>query len=193
MGIFFHFVCLIIPVIYLCINHTTGEKMKLNSLLTQSIFILFTTLLLLAFTSESANNQTTEEKELADITYAIDNCIGWFKTKNVDLLLSIVASDSNFLEVHPSDNVVKGRAEFEKAIPVFMNDKFQYVRHEIKDLKITVSESGTVAWFYCRLYDINTWDGQPASWENARWTGVLEKRDDRWQMVQQHFSFPQNN
>ena len=29
---------------------------------------------------------------------------------------------------------------------------------------------------------------RPASWEDTRWTGVLEKRDGRWVMVQQHFS-----
>jgi hypothetical protein len=33
------------------------------------------------------------------------------------------------------------------------------------------------------------WDGQPANWENTRWTGVLEKRGGRWVIVQQHFSF----
>jgi len=46
-----------------------------------------------------------------------------------------------------------------------------------------------VAWFFCILDDINEWKGQPATWENTRWTGVLEKRDGRWVTVQQHFSF----
>ncbi|MEW5983137.1 MAG: nuclear transport factor 2 family protein [Acidobacteriota bacterium] len=36
---------------------------------------------------------------------------------------------------------------------------------------------------------VNTYKGQPASWEDTRWTGVLEKRDGRWVIVQQHFSF----
>jgi len=40
------------------------------------------------------------------------------------------------------------------------------------------------------LDDINTWAGQPANWENARWTGVLKKRDGKWVIGQQHFSFP---
>jgi hypothetical protein len=31
--------------------------------------------------------------------------------------------------------------------------------------------------------------GKPASWENVRWAGVVEKRDGRWVIVQQHFSF----
>ena len=60
---------------------------------------------------------------------------------------------------------------------------------EIKDLTINLSRSGDVAWFYCILNDINEWQGQPANWENTRWTGVLEKRDGRWVIMQQHFSF----
>jgi len=48
---------------------------------------------------------------------------------------------------------------------------------------------GEVARFYCVLDDINTDKGEPASWGNARWTGGVEKRDGRWVVVQQHFSF----
>ena len=72
---------------------------------------------------------------------------------------------------------------------VFKYDGFQYVRHELKDLTINISNSSDVAWWYCVLDDINTWNGQPANWENARWTGVLEKREGSWIIVQQHFSF----
>ena len=75
---------------------------------------------------------------------------------------------------------------------IYKDPDFQYVRHEINDLTINLSKSGDVAWFYCILNDINTWNGQPANWENARWTGVLEKREGRWVIVQQHFSFAVN-
>jgi hypothetical protein len=66
---------------------------------------------------------------------------------------------------------------------------FKYVRHELKDLEIKFARCGEVAWFYCVLDDINKYKGEPASWENARWTGVVEKRDGKWVVVQQHFSF----
>ncbi|MFC1593300.1 nuclear transport factor 2 family protein [Candidatus Neomarinimicrobiota bacterium] len=55
---------------------------------------------------------------------------------------------------------------------------------------MTLSRSKDVAWFYCILDDINTWKGQPANWENVRRTGVLDKRNEKWVIVQQHFSFP---
>jgi hypothetical protein len=39
------------------------------------------------------------------------------------------------------------------------------------------------------LDDVNEWEGKPLSWENTRWTGVAEKRNGQWKIVQQHFSF----
>ncbi len=42
------------------------------------------------------------------------------------------------------------------------------------------------------LDDINTWKGLDFSWRNIRWTGVLEKREGQWKIVQMHFSFPLN-
>jgi hypothetical protein len=59
----------------------------------------------------------------------------------------------------------------------------------IRDLQIVLSRSGDVAWFFCVLDDIDEWQGL-FSWTNRRWTGVLEKRDGRWVMVQAHFSNP---
>ena len=41
--------------------------------------------------------------------------------------------------------------------------------------------------------DSNTWGYDPASGErfspDTRWTGVLERRDGRWLIIQMHFSF----
>jgi len=127
--------------------------------------------------------------ELTDIENTISSCIGWFKDKDFDLLYSVVANDENYISVHPTDKVVFGYDEFVENSEIFKRDEFQYVRHELKDLHINISESGNTAWWYCILDDINTWDGQPANWENARWTGTLEKREGNWVIVQQHFSF----
>jgi ketosteroid isomerase-like protein len=129
------------------------------------------------------------ESEKLLVEKAINNSIGWAKNKDIELLYSVIANDSNYLEVDPSDRVVKGFQEFKKAEEFWMNPDFKAVRYEIKDLKINFSNSGDVAWFFCMLDDINEWKGQPASWENTRWTGVLEKRDNNWIIVQMHFSF----
>ncbi|MCJ7681717.1 MAG: nuclear transport factor 2 family protein [Candidatus Aminicenantes bacterium] len=128
--------------------------------------------------------------EIEDITKTIDSCIGWFKDKDFDRLFNTIVNDPGYISVHPGDRVVRGFDQFIKNSEIYKNPEFKYVRHDIRDLTIRLSKSGDVAWFYCRLDDINTWKGEPANWENARWTGVLEKMDGKWVIVQQHFSFP---
>ena len=151
--------------------------------------VLTLTLGLIVAGCTKQNKILNREAEIKEISAVIDSCIGWFKTKDFELLFSSVANDENYLSVHPSDRVVKGFEQFEKNSEIYKNPDFQYVRHDLKDLTVNLSESGDVAWFYCMLDDINTWQGQPASWENTRWTGVLVKKDERWAIVQQHFSF----
>ena len=129
------------------------------------------------------------EEGIQAIEQSIRDCIGWAKTKDFRLLYSVIPDDPDFLEVHPDGRVVKGFAEFKKAEQIWASPEFKAVRYEIRDLRIKLSKSGDVAWFYGLLDDINEWKGQPANWENTHWTGVLEKRDGRWVMVQQHFSF----
>jgi ketosteroid isomerase-like protein len=129
------------------------------------------------------------ESEKSLVEKAIRNSIGWAKNKDIELLYSVIANDSNYLEVHPNNRVVEGFQEFKKAEKFWMSPDFKAVRYEIRDLKINLSKLGDAAWFFCMLDDINEWKGQPASWENTRWTGVLEKRDGNWTIVQMHFSY----
>jgi len=150
-------------------------------------------IIIVAAISSCCNNPAVPELETEKETILIQNtihsCIGWAKEKDFDLLHSVIANDSSFLEVHPDGKVVKGFSEFKKAEETWMSPDFQAVRYEIRDLNINISRSGDVAWWFCILNDINTWKGEPASWEDTRWTGVMEKRNGKWVIVQQHFSF----
>ncbi len=130
--------------------------------------------------------------ERQEITRVIGSVIGWAKDKKIDVLYAAIANDDNYLSVSPGRGVVKAFEDVKLNVPFWMSPDFEYVRHELRDLEITFARSGEVAWFYCILDDINTYKGQPASWENTRWTGVVEKRDGRWVVVQQHFSFAAN-
>ena len=138
---------------------------------------------------QNSNNPFNIQQEKQLVEKVIHGSIGWAKNKDINLLYSIIANDTSFLEVHPDEKVVRGIEEFKKAEKFWMSPEFKAVRYEIKDLTINFSKSGDVAWFFCMLDDINEWKGQPASWENTRWTGVLEKQNGKWIIVQQHFSF----
>jgi ketosteroid isomerase-like protein len=133
--------------------------------------------------------ETDRKAEITLLEKAIHGSIGWAKNKDLRLLYSIIADDSSYLEVDPGNEIVSGIGQFRKNEAFWMHPDFKAVRYDIRDLRINLSRSGDVAWFYCVLDDVNEWKGRPANWMNTRWTGVLEKRDKNWRMVQMHFSF----
>lgn len=129
------------------------------------------------------------EREVRAVETAIHASIGWAKNKDFTLLHGVIANDPDYLEVDPTARIIRGFSEFQKNEALWASPHFRAVRYEIRDLKITLSRTGDVAWFFCLLDDVNEWKGKPASWLNTRWTGVLEKRGGRWVIVQMHFSF----
>ena len=142
----------------------------------------------------SCQNEVYEEvfneaKELQLVKQSINNVFGWAVEKDFDLFFGTIAYDSNFISVTPYKKVKFGIADVLKDTSFWASPYFKAVRHELRDLQIHFSQNKDVAWFFCYLDDINEWKGQPANWENARWTGVLEKRNGKWIVVQQHFSF----
>ena len=151
----------------------------------------FSCLTIMIISCKNLNKQDRNEKEdsKSEVKKAIESTIGWAKNKDFELLYSIIANDPDYLEVDPDSGLIRGFDEFKKNELIWANPDFKAIRYDIRDLKIDLAEQGNVAWFYCILDDINEWKGQPASWMNTRWTGVLEKRDGKWIMVQMHFSF----
>jgi ketosteroid isomerase-like protein len=138
----------------------------------------------------SYEKQFTGEK--AVIEEVIHNSIGWAVTKDKELSYSCFAKDSNLFFYNPDNSSVIGFESFKNLTEnFFMLPDFKAIGHEIRELRINLSKSGDVAWYSARLDDRNEWKGQPANWIDVRWTGVLEKRDGKWEIVQMHFSFPQ--
>ena len=134
----------------------------------------------------SLEDQEAEKRKIAQV---VSSVIGWAKTKDLNLFYGSIANDEDYISVTPTKRIVKRFEDVKQSVPFWMSPDFQYVRHELKDLEIKFARCGEVAWFFCILDDINTYKGEPATWENTRWTGVVEKRDGKWVVVQQHFSF----
>ncbi len=136
------------------------------------------------------SHEETSAVELPVIEKVIHASIGWAGNKDKDLLYSGMADDEKLFWFSPDNaGTIKGRKAFENLTEnFFMLEDFKAVRYEIKELEINFSQSGDVAWYHARLDDYNTWKGQPANWEDVRWTGVLEKRGGNWVIVQMHFS-----
>ena len=136
------------------------------------------------------NNKQNILEEKAKISKVIRNSIGWAANKDKELVFSCFAQDPELFWYSPRDDgTIHGYKAFvDLTEGFFMKDYFKAIGYKIKELQINLSQSGDVAWYHARLDDYNEWKGQPANWEDVRWTGVLEKRDGRWVIVQMHFS-----
>ncbi len=128
--------------------------------------------------------------EKAIVEQVIKNSITWAVNKDKDLLYRSFVNDSTLFYFSPDNaGTISGFAAFQElADNLFMNPAFKAIKADFKDLRVSLSQSGDCAWWSCYLDDFNEWDGKPANWENVRWTGVLEKRDGDWRIVQMHFS-----
>lgn len=146
---------------------------------------------LIAGVCTSMSEKIDVSKEKAEIKQVIDNSIGWADNKDVDVLYGSMAQDSAFFIYHPtSTSTIIGFDAFKSMTErIFLNPAFKATGYEIKDLRINLSKGGDVAWYSAMLDDRGEWNGQPTDWINARWTGVLEKREGQWVITQMHFSF----
>jgi ketosteroid isomerase-like protein len=151
------------------------------------------TLTLILFMGSFAMSQEFDyEAERAAVEKAIHDNIEWaVPEKDFDRMYSTIAKDSSFFIFHPdSKSTIVGYEAFQKLVKdLFMNPDLRPTGSDIRDMRITLSRSGDVAWYSCILDDYGEWKGQPYAWKNTRWTGVLEKRDGKWLIVQMHFSF----
>jgi hypothetical protein len=153
------------------------------------LIILFISLdVLRAQFAESTPSPINDRKA---VEQAIHNVFGWAVNKDFALFFQTIADDSNFISVTPYNRVKFGSGDVRKDSTFWGSPYFRAISHQVRDLKIQFSQSGDVAWFYCLVDDFNEWKGEPANWENVRWTGVLEKRAG--EVVQQHFSWPKEN
>jgi ketosteroid isomerase-like protein len=137
-----------------------------------------------------AHAQMPPPADRAVVERTIRDSIGWALTKDRPLLEGIIAHDPELFIFNPDwKSTVVGWEAFAKNFAFWMDPRFKATRLDVRDLRVTFSRSGDVAWYSAILDDLGEWDGKPIGWKDTRWTGVLEKREGRWVIVQMHFSF----
>ena len=120
---------------------------------------------------------------------SIEQSIGWAIEKDFDAMFQLWA-DNMFHFWLFSNSMVVSLDSFKIYAEQWKNPDFRGTRFEFRDLRITFSQSGDVAWYSCYLDDCGSFKGVESCLENVFQTGVLEKRDGRWVHVQMHGSYP---
>lgn len=129
-------------------------------------------------------------EEIAVVQQVIYDSMGWAKNKDKDLLYSCFPQNSCFLILNPMSGSINNLDVLKKVTEEYwMDPRFKATGLDVRNLEISFSKSGDVAWFSAFVDDHGEWDGQKMAWINARWTGVLEKRSRKWVIMQEHFSF----
>lgn len=143
----------------------------------------------LAVTTAVAQRQPDVAKDQVVIEQTIRDSIGWALNKDRPLLERIIAHDAALFMFNPDSKSTIGWDDFVKNFDFWMDPRFKATSFDVRDLRTRISRSGDVAWFSAILDDLAEWNGKPTGWKDTRWTGVLEKRDGAWVIVQMHFSF----
>lgn len=144
-------------------------------------------LAVLACWGMAAGDVKKEKEAVRQVAYKF---VGWaLDNKNVEALKASLSHDDGFFMFQPdSRSTIKGYEAFTKLIPGWLSPDFKATRTELREVKVDISRSGDTAWFSSILDDCGEFKGKPSCWNDCRYTGVLEKRDGHWVIVQAHFS-----
>jgi hypothetical protein len=169
---------------------------KANKMKTFQVYYLIAGIMLIINScnqsSPTISRKFDPELEKSIVDQVIHNAICWAMTKDTATLFNTFVPDSTLFIFSPdSVSTLTGfKAIRDLADNVWMTDHFKALACHIRDLRIHFSQRGDVAWYSCYLDDISEWDGKLSGWRNVRWTGVLEKKEGKWLIMQMHFSFP---
>ncbi len=133
-------------------------------------------------------NKSTHTLEIDEVKAVLLNLIKAQETGNIEKFSSCFAHDTDLMNIGTDiDEIWKGWDEF-----------FTYMKHMVelrkglkissRNTKICVAENGNIAW-YSQLIDtcIET-KSDPFRLEGFRHTGVVQKIDNHWKIVQSHTS-----
>lgn len=131
------------------------------------------------------------DAEKSAVTKVIEANIAWFKDKDFAALYGTYSRGTDlFMFQLDTASTIRGFAQFEEFSKGWRDPDVAYAGHRFTDLEVTLSRLGDAAWFSTVLEDCARVKDRAPRCFTSRYTGVLEKRDGRWLIVQQHFSLP---
>jgi ketosteroid isomerase-like protein len=111
-----------------------------------------------------------------------------YEKKDLGALMKLIAPGAEVVFFEADE---KGRYVGPDQIKAAYENSLKQVKSIKGEYKWTsVGSKGDVAWFATEvLFDVDT--GEDKFKQLGRWTGVLEKKNGKWLLLQSHFSFPE--
>ena len=142
----------------------------------------------------SSCNDCDQKFSKADEMIAIENLLEEYvianENQDFDLIEKIWAPDSDIiLYGTDSDERLMGWTNIRSAVrEQFLQIEETYI--SASDQFIKLNCTGTTAWFAESLDYNFVYKGEAKSYTGLRFTGVVEKMDGQWKLVQAHLSLP---
>ena len=158
--------------------------MKTNTVLLYVVSLLWLTC--------SCTHKIDGKTEKLEVQKTIEKLYKSFEEKDIDLMSEVMAHDESMLSFGTGiSDVHKSWMEW-KQNHIAQFKAFDKAKINSKNLNVYLSQTGNVAWFA----DQDDWEiviqTDTIQMRDIRITGVLEKRDNVWKIVQIHASVAQD-
>ena len=144
----------------------------------------------ISFISCSDNTQVNLENERAEVLKVLDNFNQAHENRDLDLLLTCFSDKPDIIILGTDENELwvdkNSMGESQKKA----YETFSTVRLSVRDKILKMCRNGGQAWFYMKVNWYVESEGKQFTFSGIRTTGVLEKENDQWQIVQLHTSMP---
>jgi hypothetical protein len=152
-----------------------------------SILVLSALTFLISCTGET---QFDMEAERSAVMKVLDNFVKAHEDRNLDLLMTCFSDKPDILILGTDEDELwvdkLSMAESQKKA----YQTFNSVKLSVRDKILKMCKSGGQAWFYMKVNWYVESEGEQFTFDGIRTTGVLEKDNDKWQIVQIHTSMP---
>ena len=134
--------------------------------------------------------QVDHQKEISAIRTVLERYAIARENEDLSIIEEIWAPDEDIILIGTdSDENLVGWEEIRKAIRRQFGS-FENTLISITDQEIKINKNGNTAWFSQMLNYNFIFNSEAMSFEGIRFTGVLEKREGQWRLVQGHLSIP---
>ena len=151
---------------------------------------LFVIVILIASSCNNCDQKFSKADEMNAIESLLEEYVIANENQDFDLIEKIWAPDSDIiLYGTDSDERLMGWTNIRSAVrEQFLQIEETYI--SASDQFIKLNCTGTTAWF-AETLDYNfVHNGEAQNYKGLRFTGVVEKMDGEWKLVQAHLSLP---
>jgi ketosteroid isomerase-like protein len=129
-------------------------------------------------------------KEKSEVSLLLDNLAAATESGNFERIKEIwLPSKDALLIGTDSGEKLEGWEEISAAIKKQFGT-FQETLISITDQSIWINEDASVAWFFEEVNYNFVFEEKAMTFEGIRFTGIMQKVDGKWRLVQQHMSIP---